>query len=246
MCLKRKPTQQPKSPLVFFFNLCFLLFCVPFRTKWSPHCCRYIITHYKLHRFICALFHLVIIHLHIFTVDNHFQNFSKLSGSLISTIFRTVSRLATTLSCFLFIKMVWFIERRRVEEFVNFTASTKMTTLYFNFSRLLILFPFIFFPILNYKVALETYRLGLIVDLKYDSTFFYSFMGMCSRTEIGGLIWKIVHCHTLISYSFNHNFLFCLSTSMIGMTLDLENSLKVLPNTEIQKVSSCHLNINCN
>lgn len=33
---------------------------------------------------------------------------------------------------------------------------------------------------------------------------------------------------------------------MVGMTLDLQNSLKVLPSTEIQKVSSCHLNINCN
>lgn len=230
---KVSPETQPNSTLVFFLNLCFVLIYAPFRTQWSSkHSC-YKIVQYNSQRFICTLLYLTVVHYHISTLINHFQNFAQMTGSAVSTIFRSASHLATTTSLLLLTKLILFLDKRKLEDFINATVSLSQNKYYFNFSKLAILIAFTTNAFSNYNTARNTF---LSNDPNNYYKFYFGLIQYLSRTEIGGWIWVVLETHILLSFFIIQAFCFAVSCSLIGMTSDFKNSLGLYKNAEIKKV----------
>lgn len=233
------PEIHPKSPLIYFINMSFILFYVPFKIQYSPLHSRYIVIHSATQRFICALFHLIVIHYYIFSLIDHFQNFAYISGSPVSTLFRTATRFAITVACVLLVKLVWFLDRQKLETALNSTASMSMTQFYFKLSKFVLLIAFIINTFSNFNATLILFRTSDIirVNVTDNLTFYLRLINLFSRSTVSYWIWIAVQTHVLISYFIIQAFFFSLSCSMIGMTLDLKHALLISSrNTDLRKV----------
>lgn len=150
-----QPIPPQESPLIFFLNLCSILFYVPFRVKWNPSTKRFTLRSNKLRCILCCILHLLVISYNIIMIADHFLNFKNLTGSSISACFIFVYTLAAALLWLLFMKLVWF-DKDKLENVVNITISISLKGFYMKTVKSFVVLGGIIFAYFNFELVNRT------------------------------------------------------------------------------------------
>lgn len=202
----------PKSPLIFFLNLCHVLLFVPFHIKWNYTKNQFMLFSNTVQSVACALVHTLVLSYIIFTLADHFLNFTKLSGSYVSACFDIINTTASALLWICFMKLIWF-GRNKMQDIINLTNSNNITSFYINGIKFVVISIGLIYVYFNFEAAshiskrsIETEDLPLYYDL-------YKFFNCCWPP--GSWILMCTQAHVLLFYFVNHGFTFVLSCTML-------------------------------
>lgn len=224
----------PQSPLLFFLNLCHLILFVPFRIKWNYSINRFMLQNNTIIQSVfCALVHLLVISYHIFTLTDHFLNFHKLSGSLVSACFDIVNNIASAILWLYFMKFIWF-QKEKIQDIINVTISTSLKIFHMKIIKFIVISMGLSYAYFNFDAAnlinkrsMETEDLPLYYEL-------FKFFSFCWPP--GYWILMLVQTHVLSFYFVNHGLIFVLSCTMLAKAWEFKQQIYSLGTENIDKV----------
>lgn len=234
--LKLLPGSQspPQSPLIFFINLCHFFLYIPFRVKWSPSNNRFILLNNKLQKFLCGIFHALVVLYNITVLTDHFLNFKKLTGSFVSAGFIFVNVSASAVVWLLFMKLVWF-HRSFFENLVNFTADHCRNCQHKKAMKFCIIGMGIIYTYFNIElVGVIIKRSEKTDDLPINCFIFKLF----SFWPLAKWILMVVQAHVLQFYFVKHGLFLALSCHVLLMAWDFEKDLSYFEAHNVEMVIS--------
>ncbi len=230
----------PQSPLIFFINLCHFFLYIPFRVKWNPSSNRFILLTNKLQCFFCGVCHTLVVLYTTTVLTDHFLNFKKITGSLVSAGFVFVNVSASTMVWLLYMKLVWF-SRIFFENLVNFTADHWRDSHYKKAMTIGIMAMGIGYTYFNIEfVGVIVKRSEKTEDLPIYCFIFKQF----SFLPFAKWILMVVQTHVLQFYFVKHGLFLALSCHVLLMAWDFEKDLSYFEAHNVEMVSKLNrLNI---